>query len=82
MALRDCEMKAIARIEYGDFQTPLDLAREICTLLARQGLEPKVVMEPTCGTGAFLIAASEAFPAARICGFAPQLELVMERYPA
>src|SRR5207249_9595836 len=47
----------------------LDLAREICALLERQGLEPKVVIEPTCGTGAFLVAASQAFPAARICGF-------------
>jgi hypothetical protein len=57
MASRDCEMKTLAGIEFGDFQTPLDLAKDICALLARQGLEPKVVIEPTCGTGAFLVAA-------------------------
>ena len=69
MASRDFEMKTFSRIEFGDFQTPLDLAKDICALLKRQGLAPKVVVEPTCGTGAFLVAASEAFPAARICGF-------------
>lgn len=62
-------MKNLTKIEFGDFQTPLELAREICALLRREGVEPSVVIEPTCGLGAFLVAASEAFPAARICGF-------------
>ena len=47
MASRDCEMKTLARIEFGEFQTHMDLAREICALLAREGLELKVVIEPT-----------------------------------
>ncbi|MEW6138358.1 MAG: SAM-dependent DNA methyltransferase [Thermodesulfobacteriota bacterium] len=48
--------------EYGDYQTPLELAREVCGLLVRQGFRPKSVLEPTCGTGSFLVAALEAFP--------------------
>src|SRR5207247_9068279 len=35
----------------------------------REGLAPNVGGGPTCGSGAFLVAAFEAFRAARICGF-------------
>ncbi|MBI2946910.1 MAG: hypothetical protein HYY23_04635 [Verrucomicrobia bacterium] len=62
-------MKTAAQIEFGDFQTPLDLAIEICALLRREGLKPEVIIEPTFGLGAFLVAAAEAFPAARLRGF-------------
>lgn len=48
--------------EFGDYQTPLDLALQACRLLADQGLAPASVLEPTCGTGAFLVAALETFP--------------------
>lgn len=37
--------------EYGDFQTPLTLAAEICGLLAIRGEVPAAVVEPTCGVG-------------------------------
>lgn len=53
---------------YGDFQTPLPLASAICGLLARRGLRPATVIEPTCGTGSFLVAAAQAFPAAALWG--------------
>jgi len=53
------------RTEYGDFQTPLDLGREICNLLAGRGLRPLSILEPNCGRGSFLIAARESFPCAR-----------------
>ncbi|MBM3841497.1 MAG: SAM-dependent methyltransferase [Verrucomicrobia bacterium] len=59
----------VSRQEFGDFQTPPGLAREICALLRREGIDPHIVIEPTCGLGAFLVAAAEAFPAARILGF-------------
>jgi len=62
-------MKTPDKIEFGDFQTPLALAREVCALLLRQGVEPGVVVEPTCGVGAFLLAASETFPKARLLGW-------------
>lgn len=50
------------RRSQGDYQTPLPLARELCRWLAAQGLAPASVVEPCCGTGAFLLAALEAFP--------------------
>ena len=48
--------------EFGDFQTPPQLAREVCSLLAEKGLAPASVLEPTCGQGNFLGAALTTFP--------------------
>lgn len=62
-------MKSAAKVEFGDFQTPLPLAREVCDLLRRLGITPSAVIEPTCGVGAFLQAASEAFPGCSLTGF-------------
>ncbi len=49
--------------EFGDFQTPSSLAEKtvarLCELLS---FAPKTIIEPTCGAGAFLIAAVNAFP--------------------
>lgn len=50
--------KAIA--EFGDFQTPPDLAHQCCKLLKSR--RPASVLEPTCGTGTFLQAAIAVFP--------------------
>lgn len=55
-------------VEFGDFQTPPALARQICTLLKRRRLKPASVLEPTCGRGAFLEAAAAAFPSATMFG--------------
>jgi hypothetical protein len=52
--------KAIA--EFGDFQTPDGLADQTCRLLAKQGLRPASVIEPTCGVGGFLFAGLDLFP--------------------
>jgi type I restriction-modification system DNA methylase subunit len=58
------------KVEFGDFQTPLNLAREVCSLVARTGFRPASVVEPTCGTGSFLRAALETFPnVLRVLGF-------------
>lgn len=51
--------------QFGDFQTPLSLARAVCAVLTRRGISPDAVVEPTCGQGAFLEAAVAHFPAAR-----------------
>ena len=59
-----------ARIEYGDWQTPHVLAAAITEKLARLlSVAPKTVIEPTCGVGAFLVAASKEFPEAQLRGF-------------
>lgn len=58
------------RIEFGDFQTPDALALQVCRRLADLGIRPDAVVEPTCGVGAFVLAAGEVFADARhIAGF-------------
>ncbi|BAE75395.1 putative type II restriction enzyme [Sodalis glossinidius str. 'morsitans'] len=52
-------------LQFGDFQTSLDLARDVCAVLTRRGISPGAIVEPTCGQGAFLQAAAEHFTAAR-----------------
>lgn len=47
------------KVEYGDFQTPLELTDEICKLVS--DLKPKGLIEPTCGTGNFLFSALNNF---------------------
>lgn len=53
--------KSIQKIEYGDFQTPQELARKVCLLLRQNNIEPKSAIEPTCGIGAFFIEALHTF---------------------
>lgn len=49
--------------EFGDFQTPKELATiAVARLLDTLSFAPKTIIEPTCGVGAFLMAAAEAFP--------------------
>ncbi len=53
------------QIEYGDFQTPKELADRICQKLAALGVNADAVIEPTCGLGAFVEASVHFFPAAK-----------------
>ncbi len=53
------------RAEFGDWQTPFDLAQASCAKLIELGIQPDVVIEPTCGVGAFVLAAIQAFPNAK-----------------
>ncbi len=49
--------------EFGDFQTPRELAVESLQVLKEHlNFYPGTVIEPTCGVGGFLLAAVEAFP--------------------
>lgn len=48
------------RIEFGDFQTPEGLAREVSEFIARR-FDPCAVLEPNCGTGSFLLSALKTF---------------------
>lgn len=54
-----------AQIEYGDFQTPLELANLVCQKLGTLGFSPDVIIEPTCGVGAFIEASAHHFPGAK-----------------
>ena len=45
------------------------MARQVCQLLRGLDVEPQTVIEPSCGYGAFLRAARESFPNARIRGY-------------
>jgi len=51
-------------IEFGDFQTPRSLACDVCSVIAQTGFSPASIIEPSCGRGAFLVAAVETFPGA------------------
>lgn len=53
------------KIEFGDFQTPRELAGAVTTFLHEAGILPSAIIEPTCGYGSFALAAHEAFPQAR-----------------
>lgn len=55
--------------QFGDFQTPDELAQKaIATLQRDRQLQPDVIIEPTCGKGAFIRAALDRFPNAKIFG--------------
>ena len=54
--------RSIAEInEYGDWQTNLNLAIEVCKRLKSKRYDPQVIIEPTCGKGNFIIAALMVF---------------------
>jgi hypothetical protein len=46
---------------FGDFQTPLSLARRVAALVEQEESAVGTVVEPTCGIGRFLQAAAEVF---------------------
>lgn len=63
-------MIATKKAEFGDFQTPPGLAREIVEFLRGTGETADVIVEPTCGKGSFICAAIGAFPKAKaVYGF-------------
>ena len=49
------------KVEYGDWQTNFELAARVCLLVKEQGYAPNVAIEPTCGTGTFILAAAIVF---------------------
>jgi len=65
MAIRP-KTKAIT--EFGDFQTPFELALRATRLLRRLGIAPASILEPTCGKGAFVAAAQHVFGGVSIYG--------------
>ena len=62
--------KTKAKTEFGDFQTPDELAHKVCRLLSQQGVNPSAILEPNCGRGNLLLAAVRTFSGAeRAIGF-------------
>ena len=49
------------KVEYGDWQTNFELACRVCLLLKNQGINPDIIIEPTCGTGTFILASIIVF---------------------
>lgn len=67
------------KVEYGDFQTPLELAEKICQKLIELGVKPDAIIEPTCGLGNFIEAAVAFFPlTSKIFGLEINLNYVQE----
>jgi methylase of polypeptide subunit release factors len=62
------QRKSRAITEYGDFQTPMALARAAVEVLKGPGRRYDLILEPTCGKGAFVAAAASAFPGATVIG--------------
>jgi len=59
-----------SQIEFGDFQTPRPLADKVCRHLTQMGIQPDILIEPTCGLGTFLQAGAENFKSLRqVFGF-------------
>ena len=54
--------KSHAKTEFGDFQTPPELAHRVCSAIQRHEVMPAAIVEPTCGTGTFLETAERTFP--------------------
>jgi 16S rRNA A1518/A1519 N6-dimethyltransferase RsmA/KsgA/DIM1 with predicted DNA glycosylase/AP lyase activity len=42
------------KIEFGDFQTPFELANKIANFLKKIYPNPSIIVEPTCGIGSFI----------------------------
>ncbi len=52
--------------EWGDYQTPPSLAARVCDFLAKSGVSPQIIIEPTYGTGNFILGALKSFPKAKL----------------
>ncbi len=62
--------------EFGDFQTPTDLAELLVTLLKNKKNSFDIVVEPTCGEGSILLAAHKNLDIKKILGVEIQKEYV------
>lgn len=51
--------------EFGDFQTPYNLAEKALAIIKSNNICPQTIIEPTCGKGSFLIASHSIFPTAQ-----------------
>ncbi len=52
--------------QWGDVQTPARLAEQVSDYLATNGLQPRIIIEPTYGAGNFVLAVLKSFPLAKL----------------
>jgi hypothetical protein len=57
------------RLEFGDWQTPAELCNRVLDRVAARFPSARSVVEPNCGAGAFLAAATRHYPDATLHGF-------------
>src|SRR3989338_9800309 len=55
-------VKTKNKVEFGDFQTPLRLASDVCNLIKERGVAPYSIVEPTCCIGSFVFSAIKCIP--------------------
>jgi hypothetical protein len=48
-------------VEYGDFQTNIQLAESVCKYMYNKNVNTQVLLEPTCGKGVFILSAIKTF---------------------
>jgi hypothetical protein len=71
--------KSLDKWQFGDFQTPDSLAREVTQVLKiNHEISPDIVIEPNCGKGAFIRAALDEFLDSKIIGLDINKEYVEE----
>ena len=72
--------------EFGDYQTPIEFCNRVCAYLYEQGLcrNVKVIIEPTCGLGNFIVSAVEHFhlPAIGVDINETYIKTAQERLPS
>jgi hypothetical protein len=49
------------QVEYGDYQTNQQLTQAVCSYLSNKNINPKILIEPTCGKGNFILLAIQTF---------------------
>ena len=55
------QTKKRRKIEFGDYQTPTELTEIVIRKLIDLGIEPNIVLEPSCGIGNFIFSAASHF---------------------
>jgi tRNA G10 N-methylase Trm11 len=81
-------VKSIEKWQFGDFQTPDELAREVVKILKfKHKISPKFIIEPSCGKGSFIRASLNEFIGSIVIGldinqkYIEETKLSISEYP-
>lgn len=67
--VHEATVPAAERHARGQYFTPFPLIELVLDLCASGGATPRAVLDPSCGSGRFLMAAARRWPKARLLGF-------------